>query len=195
MKILDVIVTDKLNGGLRRTSSSGFWFHSSTDQPYGYALNQHWFACRELARAAELLDMTDPAKASLYRTTAQRGIDQLFGSSFPNWESFKPAKSMTWAFYGHSGSGKNGYFLKPPANPHKNGGYHVKTMELVYSLVSRGYTVPKEGLPWLLRMYELKESLGLFSDHKPAEGGDFHGLVDEANRLLPAVRDWFKNLS
>ena len=193
-KILDVITTAKSSGGLRRTTSSGWWFHSGTStqkKDLAWTLNQHLFACRELAKASELL-AGYPTCAARYAKGAQKGLDQLAGTDFPRWADYKPPNAKrTWAYYGHNGPDGDGYHLKSPSNPNKNGGYHIKCMELVATLAGMGLTVPSKGLPWFLKMYRLKEDEGLFTDSKPSPGGDFHGLVDESNIPSPETITFF----
>ena len=194
--VLDVITTAKGRGGLRWTRPDGWWFHSATEQKYGLTLNQHLFACRDLARAAELLAPGFGVQAARYRAAAQKGIDQLAGTSFPNWGDYKPKiATRTWAFYGHGGKDGKGYFLKAPgANPKKNGGYHTKVMELVATLAGMGLMVPSNGLPWFYKMYQLKQSERLFVDSVPSSGGNFSALAGVDNVLSPFAVDFFEAL-
>lgn len=189
--ILDVIVKLTSKGGLRRTSASGWWFHSvtSTQHGPGYTLNQHLFACRDLGTAAGLLAGPDPVRAALYRKAAQKGINQLTGTDFPNFKHFMPStEPRSWAFYSLKDD-RAGYFLDVA----KNGSYHILVMDLIAQCAARGVTAATGRLPWLLAVYQTKLAEGLSTDSTPSKGGDFRGLV-KAKACVPATLSFFEAL-
>jgi hypothetical protein len=183
------------DGGLRRQTNSGSWYHSISNTAStvkGGTLNQHLFTVRELATTAKLLEYP------IYLDFAQDGYDQLVGGSELKFTQFIPrtdsgAKiAKSWVWYSRTYDDDEGFFLK--GDPDRNGGYHCLCMDLIASLPGKGINMHDAAvLGWLWDVWQAKVKAGLYENTPTNDNGNFSAL-EPGREPKTATLEWFKTI-